>query len=445
MPKLKHLNENTATRHLFIMGKGHHTAHKGKGCDTWWRNPHGLLRHATRISVSDHYGPLPSSGELRELSDTTKGNSYWRYMSAAYGPRDQPGFTRSIAEAMLMQQRSNSSGEYPNLFSVPYPSSIHLSQRQLLGVARVGSGGDGGGGDEGIAAVGSAGVTDATTDQRPQPAMGKVLESTAAAAASTATAAASDDTLALATRNAEAAIAPPPWQWRGVRKVLMSFQGHWEHAGSVSDHGAPYFGGVRSRLKADCRAAGSGVCRYDTSTQGTHCSGHNGKWKLKSLVTLKQQATFCLEPGGDSPYRKSLSDSILAGCIPVIFSPYLQIVSAWHWSAFRNDSHVFIDPSKYERGEIDLVATLRAIPPARVATMQRAIAEHAQSFHYALDDSHGDAVEVLLKGAHQAGLDRARLLESQGALPKSRAPARSSAPSAQIIRKRHDNHVRTQT
>ena len=39
------------------------------------------------------------------------------------------------------------------------------------------------------------------------------------------------------------------------------------------------------------------------------------------------RATFCLQPGGDSPYRKSVFDAALAGGIPVVFSQQLARVA----------------------------------------------------------------------------------------------------------------------
>ena len=42
------------------------------------------------------------------------------------------------------------------------------------------------------------------------------------------------------------------------------------------------------------------------------------------------RATFCLEPGGDSPYRKGVFDALLSGCVPVLFSQQLARVAPWH-------------------------------------------------------------------------------------------------------------------
>ena len=52
---------------------------------------------------------------------------------------------------------------------------------------------------------------------------------------------------------------------------------------------------------------------------------------LPRLRSVKGRSTFCLEPGGDSPYRKSLWDSLAVGCIPVVFSKYSELTAPWHW------------------------------------------------------------------------------------------------------------------
>lgn len=49
-----------------------------------------------------------------------------------------------------------------------------------------------------------------------------------------------------------------------------------------------------------------------------------------------------MEPEGDSPYRKSIYDSLAFGCIPVLFSRAMQLVAPFMWSdAWKADSHVF--------------------------------------------------------------------------------------------------------
>ena len=53
-------------------------------------------------------------------------------------------------------------------------------------------------------------------------------------------------------------------------------------------------------------------------------------------------------------------------------------------------------------GEIDVAATLRAIPADRVRQMQESISMHAQRMHYGMGDTPGDALELLLRALDEA-------------------------------------------
>ncbi|KAL8552636.1 hypothetical protein ACS0TY_001358 [Phlomoides rotata] len=79
---------------------------------------------------------------------------------------------------------------------------------------------------------------------------------------------------------------------------------------------------IRRSIRLECEnatsmnATGSG---YSNFCEFVDCS--NGICKHDPIKFMKPmlQASFCLEPPGDTPTRKSTFDSILAGCIPVFF------------------------------------------------------------------------------------------------------------------------------
>jgi hypothetical protein len=149
---------------------------------------------------------------------------------------------------------------------------------------------------------------------------------------------------------------------------------------------------VRTQLAKDCLAVGEPTCKYiplssETSHHGTRCT----------FCDIKQSSIFCAEPGGDSPYRKSLSDDLLSGCIPVIFSPYLLLNNQWHWD-FRNDSSVYIDGVEYSKGNVNLFEILSKVAASdRVIELRKTIAKHAHQFLYSIDDYPGDAVDVTVR------------------------------------------------
>ena len=132
------------------------------------------------------------------------------------------------------------------------------------------------------------------------------------------------------------------------------------------------------------------------------------------LKTVKARSVFCLEPGGDSPYRKSLWDDLAVGCIPVVFSLYAELTAPWHWGPWRNASRVYIPEAAYVDGTVDLFDYLARVPRADVARMQAAIAADAHRALYAADDLPHDAYETLVRRAAReaAGFDAARAAPS---------------------------------
>ena len=113
-----------------------------------------------------------------------------------------------------------------------------------------------------------------------------------------------------------------------------------------------------------------------------------------------------MEPGGDSPYRKSIYDSLHLGCIPVVFSEYMNRVAPWHWGPFRDQTRVYVDEQAYLDGRLDIFNYLQNIPRADVINMQLAIEKYAHRLMYALDDVPRDAVENILTAAWQHALRR---------------------------------------
>ena len=76
---------------------------------------------------------------------------------------------------------------------------------------------------------------------------------------------------------------------------------------------------LRRRLYADCQAAkdaGRGK-KCLAVALGNHSDAAALHPAAREGVLLYRQSTFCLTPPGDSLTRKSLFDSLLAGCIPV--------------------------------------------------------------------------------------------------------------------------------
>jgi xyloglucan galactosyltransferase MUR3 len=156
---------------------------------------------------------------------------------------------------------------------------------------------------------------------------------------------------------------------------------------------------VRDHVIAQCKASGACAmlsCARTPSSRQCH--------RPANIMRLFQKAAFCLQPPGDSCTRRSVFDSMVAGCIPVFFhtgSAYKQY--PWH---LPKDDHlrysVYIPTADVRRRNVSIEAVLRAIPPATVARMQEEVIRLIPSLLYADPRSKlktlKDAVAVAVDG-----------------------------------------------
>jgi hypothetical protein len=173
----------------------------------------------------------------------------------------------------------------------------------------------------------------------------------------------------------------PPWQNFTGRSTLIHFVAGM-HGKQVA---------LRKALFEACRELGEPRCRALATFE-------------PSVLLEKARAVFCLEPEGDSPFRKSVYDSIAMGCIPVLFSHNSDAVSPWHWGPFRADSRVLLSEETFmeaKRSRRNGLQPLLDMPQSRIAAMQATIAAKAQRLQFAVDDmpAGDDAFELLLKKA----------------------------------------------
>ncbi|CAH9073147.1 unnamed protein product [Cuscuta europaea] len=92
------------------------------------------------------------------------------------------------------------------------------------------------------------------------------------------------------------------------------------------------------------------------------------------LMKMFQNSVFCLEPPGDSFTRRSTFDSILAGCIPVFFTPasaYVQYI--WHLPRNHTGYSVLIPENDVRENKVSIERILSGIPKSRVAEMREEV------------------------------------------------------------------------
>ena len=155
------------------------------------------------------------------------------------------------------------------------------------------------------------------------------------------------------------------------------------------------------------------TCRYERRIVNT-CKRYKDKsicrssgWNPK-LATAKAKAVFCLEPAGDSPWRKSLSDDITFGCIPVLFSELTDDVAPWFWKEWKARARVLVPREEFIAGRIDLKKLLQSMPPQLLELMQTTLKEKARKFQYSVDDDKEDGVRVILDGLLRKALEMER-------------------------------------
>lgn len=204
----------------------------------------------------------------------------------------------------------------------------------------------------------------------------------------------------------------------GDRPYLMSFQGTLPQKGLRYENNTilqdkHYGAAVRERLVEICRDLDESKCLFDDLDSKSHyrrvasphgeCFDHLGLrgFRPESIDAVKAKSVFCLEPMGDSPYRKSLFDALAVGCIPVVFSLYAEITAPWHWGSWRNDSRIYVPEHKLFDASFDIVRFLENIPNATVRRMQNTIRRNNHKILFSIDTPHQpDAWDVLIERAH---------------------------------------------
>ncbi|XP_059447004.1 probable xyloglucan galactosyltransferase GT14 [Corylus avellana] len=105
-----------------------------------------------------------------------------------------------------------------------------------------------------------------------------------------------------------------------------------------------FAGAPRPDLTNSLRGVAIEQCRSSRACKFIDCSSDGSKCDNPvNLMRVFQSSVYCLQPPGDSYTRRSIFDSILAGCIPVFFHPgtaYAQYL--WHFPSNGTEYSVYI-------------------------------------------------------------------------------------------------------
>ncbi|GAA0164851.1 glycosyltransferase [Lithospermum erythrorhizon] len=158
---------------------------------------------------------------------------------------------------------------------------------------------------------------------------------------------------------------------RSKRSTLMMFAA----GGGISANP-----NIRRSIRLECENVtqlsdeGSG---YSNLCEFVDCS--NGVCEHDPLKFMRPmlQASFCLQPPGETPTRRSTFDSIIAGCIPVFFED-LTARKQYGWHLPEDQYHefsVFIPKEEVVFKGLQIVDVLQSIPTNQVRRMRERVIE----------------------------------------------------------------------
>ncbi|KAI3830055.1 hypothetical protein L1987_04188 [Smallanthus sonchifolius] len=171
-----------------------------------------------------------------------------------------------------------------------------------------------------------------------------------------------------------------------------------------------FAGAPRPEMEESIRDEVIEQCVASTKCRLLQCSYSNLKcYQPVDVMRLFQNSVFCLQPPGDSYTRRSTFDSILAGCIPVFFTPgsaYVQYL--WHLPKEFNKYSVLINEDDVRHKNVSIERVLSRIPARKVSEMRNEVIELIPTVVYADPkaklERFKDAFDVSINGV----LDRIR-------------------------------------
>ncbi len=189
--------------------------------------------------------------------------------------------------------------------------------------------------------------------------------------------------------------APFPADFHWTRKVQRPFP--WENTDRPVV--VSYIGSVKSFYGPARRLRGSIVhycemhkehCAHQS--YGLNGTRHSFNVEGHTPLELSHRSVFCFQPIGDLMTRKGLFDTLLQGCIPVVFDPLTAAVMyTWHWEEafwkqisveipFHGVAHRYLDPVQL------LVAMMQnETSTGAIRRMQELIRSRVFELQYSLD------------------------------------------------------------
>lgn len=160
------------------------------------------------------------------------------------------------------------------------------------------------------------------------------------------------------------------------RTIIVSFLGNARKFSQINTH-------IREALIAQCQNH-TDYCSHGSYKHDATISGPNDE---------SRRAVFCLQPPGDMPTRKSVFDSALSGCIPVLFHPLTaRYMYEWHlgqtgWEKIAIHFDTQEENNALLAHKVDVIETLHKIytnQPEIVEQKRQYIRELAHQLQFSL-------------------------------------------------------------
>ncbi|GJM84722.1 hypothetical protein PR202_ga00419 [Eleusine coracana subsp. coracana] len=169
----------------------------------------------------------------------------------------------------------------------------------------------------------------------------------------------------------------------------------------------PGSGGKTARAEIIRQCGASSRCTHLQCTKPSASEPSSCESSRGAVMRVMGRSTFCLQPRGDTPTRRSTFDAVLAGCVPVFFHPdsaYTQYTR-----------HLPADPAKYSvlimhtdltERNVSIEETLSRIPPEKVTAMREEVIRLIPRVVYADPRSERVDFEDAFDVALEAVIDR---------------------------------------
>lgn len=182
---------------------------------------------------------------------------------------------------------------------------------------------------------------------------------------------------------------------------------------------------IRRSIRDECEnttAVDSQIDRsYEKACDIIDCSNGICQHDPVRYMTRMLKASFCLQPPGDTPTRRSTFDGILAGCIPVFFEEQsAKSQYTWHLEEEEyEDFSVLIKKEDVVFNGVRIMDVLMEIPREEVRRMRQRVLEIMPRIIYRRHGSSlglrskKDAFDIAVEGALQKIKSRLRELSVQ--------------------------------